>query len=78
MNDPNQLSQQFAQQAAQMGISGNAVIECVPEEGFMRMKINWEPPERQAELTKGLGDTMASVMQMMGLQVKIRHQEGGK
>jgi len=72
MTNPSEISEQFRQQAAQAGISGDAVIECQPKDGFMRVKVTWNPPARQEELTKSLAETTTSLLQMMGVQVKVR------
>jgi len=68
----NQINEQFKQQIAQAGRSGDAIIECRAKEGFLRMKIKWNPHERQIDLTKSVTETLSTLLQMMGVNVKIK------
>lgn len=71
----SELFGQFAQQATQMGISGEAVIDSHPGDGFIRMKLRWNPPERGEELTKDFAEVLSTVLGMMNVSVKIRENE---
>jgi len=75
VTNQQQLFSQFTQQATQAGISGEAVIDSHPGEGFIRMKLRWNPPEKGKELTRGVADVLATVLGMMNVSVKIRQNE---
>ena len=62
---------QFTQQASQQGISGEAGLDCRSQEGLIRIKLFWNPPERAAELTRGFADVLSTVLGMMNVEVKI-------
>jgi len=70
----NQMFVNFSQQMTQQGISGEAVIDSHPDEGFVRVKVNWVPAARGAELTRGFADVMSTVLGMMNVSVKIHNE----
>ena len=67
-----ELAKQMAQQS---GIKGTAYIDLKPANGFLRLKLEVTPIERQSMLISGFAQVLAQGSQLFGLEVKM-HRVG--
>lgn len=71
MNSFQQQVELARQQVAKTGFSGTAVVDAHIYKGFIRQKIEINPPEKLAEFMANYTDTLVMILAMMNIQAKV-------
>jgi len=71
MNSFQQQVEQARQQIAQTGFSGTATVDSHIYKGFIRQKIEVNPPEELAEFMVNYTDALVMILAMMNLKVGV-------
>jgi hypothetical protein len=74
MFDQNQF-EQFRQQAAGAGFSGNGLIDVRPSMGVIRLKLTLPPPANQKVFTEQFAQGLAIMLGGMNISVKTHISE---
>ena len=73
------MTNNFQEQARQMGAGGEMLIDADPVKGFFRVKLrNIQPANALPEFTKGIVDAISFLGKSLNLTVKQYTSEEGK
>jgi hypothetical protein len=70
-NDYERQIEQARQQAAGAGFSGTAIVDVHLAKGFLRQKVEVNPPEKLAEFMTNYVNILVMVLAMMNIQAKV-------
>lgn len=71
MTNYQQEMEQARQQVAKTGFGGAAVIDVHLRDGFLRLKIKVNPPEKLADFMTNFINIMVMILTMMNIQAKV-------
>lgn len=75
MNDFEQQIEQARQQVAQTGFSGTAIIDVHPSDGFLRLKVKINSPEKLVEFMTNYPKVLVMSLGMANIQAKVHISE---
>jgi hypothetical protein len=73
-----QQADQARQHAAAMGISGTAIVDVRPDQGFLRLKVKLNQPDKLPEFMRSYAQVMVMMLRFMNVDAKIHLEEDAK